>query len=146
MSKIVLHILSFILLCALFVAQTGVLISKHFCKLKGSTSSFFKKSSNTCCCSSYCYNKKHFSKQTCSLEPPPCCAENSKYYKLHTDFLQNLIPHFILIVSLPLLFSFETIFLAYPSENLLLPTQFANPPPSKLHGKKLLSFVCSYLI
>lgn len=143
MPRFYISIVSFALLSAFLLAQTGIAVFKHSCKLKGEKTFIFAKPENICCS----IHQNTSSDETChTLQNSACCVESAKLYKLSTDFSLNFALTFDFVVHQPLLLTFEAIFLAHPSENLLSPIQFANPPPPKRYGKNLLPFVCSYLI
>lgn len=143
MPRFFLSLASLFLLGVFLLAQTGITVFKHSCKLKGEKTFIFAKPENTCCS----VHQNTSSNEKChTLQNSACCVESTKIYKLSADFSLDFTFSFDFVVHQSLLFTFESFFLAYPSENLLLPIQFANPPPPKRYGKNLLPFVCSYLI
>ncbi|WP_448528510.1 hypothetical protein [Raineya sp.] len=143
MPRFFLSIASLVLLSAFLLAQTGIAVFKHSCKLKGEKTFIFAKPENICCS----VHQNTPTDKTChTLQNSACCVETAKLYKLSADFSLEFAFTFDFVAHQPLLFTFEAIFLVYPSENLLLPIQFANPPPPKRYGKNLLPFFGSYLI
>lgn len=142
MPRFFLSITTACILGAFLLAQTGIAVFKHSCKLKGEKTFIFAKSTDICCS----VHQNASSDETCeTLQNSACCVESAKLYKLSADFSINFAFAFDCLAHKPLLFTFEAIFLAYPSEKSLLTFQFANPPPKRF-GKNLLQFTCIYLI
>ncbi|WP_101359798.1 hypothetical protein [Raineya orbicola] len=142
MPRFFLSITTACILGAFLLAQTGIAVFKHSCKLKGEKTFIFAKPENICCN----FHQNIPSNDVChTLQNTACCIESAKFYKLSADFSINFAFAFDCLAHKPLLFTFEAIFLAYPSEKSLLTFQFANPPPKRF-GKNLLQFTCIYLI
>ncbi len=141
MPRFFLSTASFALLSVFLLAQTGIAVFKHSCKLKGEKTFIFVKPENICC------SVHTSSDEKChTLQNSACCLESTKIYKLSADFSLDFAFSFDFVAHQPLSSIFELFFLAYPSENLLFPIQFANPPPPKRYGKNLLPLIGSYLI
>ena len=127
------------LLMAVLLANTGVIVVKHQCKMRGERIFLFGKPTDTCC-SSIPTN------QECSIEAPACCLEQTNIYKISSDFqlssysLTLALPQNILIP----LFESKSIFLAYSPLSLACP-HFPNPPPLPT-GKALLPYLATFLI
>ncbi|MCU0438783.1 MAG: hypothetical protein MUC49_12855 [Raineya sp.] len=138
MKKFFRQIVALTMLLVIFITNTGFVVVKHHCKMRGERTFLFAKPQNLCCPADAKPEKPVFDK-------PACCIEKFNLYKLSIDLNTFSVP--ALDFAIPQeFFSFEftpTSFVIAPIQEDI--TNYPNPPPL-LSGKILLHHICSYLI
>jgi len=138
MHKKLRQIVAILMLLVIFITNTGFVVVKHYCKLRGERTFLFKKPTDICC------GETKKSEKT-TFESPACCIEKFNFYKLSIDL--NVAYFAAISLAIPQeLFSFDF----SPVCSVIFPVQeeiihYSNPPPLP-SGKTLLHHICSYLI
>lgn len=128
-----------LLLVIVLLANTGIVITKHRCKMRGEQIFLFAKPTDICC-------SNLPTSQECSIAPPTCCLEQTKVHKITIDF-QFCASFFTIAPPEPYLISIfdnKPIFLAYTPLIFTYPL-FPNPPPLP-SGKEWLTHISTFLI
>lgn len=133
-------ITAILLLLLVFFANTGVVITKHRCKMRGERIFIFTKPSDFCC-------SQTPKSQTCSLQATACCLEQNNFYKLTSDFQFSCYSLDLGEVQTMLIALFESkpIFLSYQPSTTQTFSNLPNPPPLPA-GKTLLLYIATFLI
>jgi hypothetical protein len=138
--RVLKSITAILLLLLVFFANTGVVITKHRCKMRGERIFIFTKPSDFCC-------SQTPKSQTCSVQATTCCLEQNNFYKLTSDFqfscysldLGEIQSNLIAILES------KSIFLLYKPLTIPNLSNFPNPPPLPA-GKTLLLYIATFLI
>lgn len=138
MRKFFRQIVALIMLLVIFITNTGFVVVKHHCKMRGERTFLFAKPQNSCCPADAKPEKPVF-------DEPACCIEQFNLYKLSIDLNTSSVPTLDFAIHQEI-FSFEfapvSSAIASIQENI---TNYPNPPPLPF-GKTLLHHICSYLI
>jgi len=138
--RVLKSIMAILLLLLVFFANTGVVITKHRCKMRGERTFVFTKPTDVCC---WQVPKS----QTCSVQAPACCFEQSNLYKLTSDFQFSCYSLDLGEVQAKLIALFENkpIFLSYKPSTTQTFSNLPKPPPLPA-GKSLLRLIAIFLI
>ncbi len=138
MKKFFRQIVALIMLLVIFITNTGFVVVKHHCKMRGERTFLFAKPQNLCCPADAKPEKPVF-------DNTACCIEQFNLYKLSIDLNTFSVP--TLDFAIPqAFFSFEftpVSFVIFPTQESI--TNYPNPPPLPF-GKILLHHICLYQI